>query len=154
MRHKSAKIFSPTTPAHTNPYCPLPRRLLIMMYDGVILFGLLIIASAVALPFGDVEKVAFKDFWFTLWLLTVCFVYLAGCWHYAGMTVGMRAWKVKLVNEDGTMISWPVCLLRFFTAMISVAIFGLGFLWILIDRKKRGWHDMAAGTVLLKTNNN
>ena len=121
-----------------------------MVYDGVILFGLLIIASAIALPFGNVEKVAFKDFWFTLWLLLVCFTYLAGCWRYAGMTVGMRAWKVKIINQDGGLISWPRCLLRFLAGFISVAALGIGLLWAIVDKKNRCWHDLLAATVLIR----
>jgi len=121
-----------------------------MIYDAIILLGLLILASAVALPFGNINKVAFHDLWFTLWLLTVCCLYLAGCWRYGGMTVGMRAWKIRLVSSDGTPVSWPRCLLRFLVGAVSLAIFGLGILWALIDQKNRGWHDLAARTVLLR----
>ncbi len=122
-----------------------------MLYDGVILFGLLIIASAIALPIGNVEKVAFENFWFTLWLFLVCFVYFGGCWRYGGMTVGMRAWKVKLVSENGDVITWSRCLLRFLIALASAGAFGVGFLWVLVDRKKRSWHDLSAGTLLLRS---
>lgn len=121
-----------------------------MLYDGVILLGLLIMASAVALPFGDINKAAFQDFWFTLWLLFVCFAYLAGCWRYGGMTVGMRAWRVKIVSGDGQLVSWPKCLLRLFVGIISISLFGLGILWALVDQKNRCWHDLAAGTLLIK----
>jgi len=121
-----------------------------MVYDGVILFGLLIVASAIALPFGNVEKLAFEDLWFTLWLLFVCFAYLAGCWRYAGMTVGMRAWKVKLIYPEGEIISWPRCTLRFLAGFVSVAVVGVGLLWALIDKKNRCWHDLLTGTVLVK----
>jgi uncharacterized RDD family membrane protein YckC len=154
LRHKPATPFSGTpahTDTHTSLYCPLPRRLLIMFYDGVILFGLLIVASAIALPFGSVEKSAFQDFWFTVWLLLVCFAYLGSCWRYRGMTLGMRAWKIRLVSGDDQMISWPRCILRFIVAMISLAVFGLGFIWILVDKKKRSWHDLVAGTLMIKT---
>jgi uncharacterized RDD family membrane protein YckC len=130
-------------------YCPLPRRLLVMLYDGVILFGVLILASAVALPFGNLQKVAFHDFWFTLWLFAACFAYLGSCWRYGGMTVGMRAWRVRLVNADGQLISWPKCLLRFLVGLVSLAVFGIGVLWALVDQKSRGWHDLAAGTRLI-----
>jgi uncharacterized RDD family membrane protein YckC len=132
-------------------YCTLARRLMAMLYDGVILLGLLILASAVALPFGNVNKVAFQDFWFTLWLLTVCFAYLGSCWRYGGMTVGMRAWKIKLISADKNIISWPRCLLRFLAAMVSLSVFGLGILWALVDKKNRGWHDLIAHTLLIKT---
>jgi uncharacterized RDD family membrane protein YckC len=131
-------------------YCPFARRLLVMVYDTVILLGLLILATAVALPFGDVNKVAMRDFWFTLWLLTVCFAYLGGCWRYGGMTLGMRAWRVRLVRYDGQLISWPGCLLRFIVGMFSVGALGLGILWALVDTKNRGWHDLAARTILIR----
>ena len=122
-----------------------------MLYDGIVMLGLLILASAIALPFSSVNKVAFHDFWFTLWLLTVCFAYLGGCWRYGGMTVGMRAWKIKLISTDKNMVSWPRCLLRFLVAVVSLSFFGLGILWALIDKKNRGWHDLAAHTLLIKT---
>ena len=121
-----------------------------MLYDAVILLGLLIVASALALPIGDVNKVAFQDFWFTLWLLTVCLTYLTVCWRYGGMTLGMRAWKVRLYRDAEQTLSWPRCLLRGILAVGSLAVFGLGILWALIDKKNRGWHDIAAGTVLLQ----
>ncbi len=122
-----------------------------MLYDGVIMLGLLILASAVALPFGSVSKVAFHDFWFTLWLFAACFAYLGICWRYGGMTIGMRAWRVRLVNADGQMISWPRCLLRFLVGLVSLLVFGMGILWILVDSKNRGWHDLAARTVMIKS---
>jgi uncharacterized RDD family membrane protein YckC len=125
---------------------------MVMLYDSLIMLGLLIIASAVALPFGNMNKVAFQDFWFTLWLLSVCFAYLGGCWRYGGMTVGMRAWRVRIVSSNEQMISWPRCLLRFLVGSVSLAVFGLGIVWALLDQKNRGWHDLAARTVLIKPN--
>jgi len=122
-----------------------------MLYDAIIVIGLLIVGSALALPFGEAQKFALQDFWFTLWLVFVCFAYLGGCWHYGGMTVGMRAWRVVLVNADGGKISWPVCLLRFLLSGLSLAAFGLGFVWVLFDQQNRGWHDIAANTVLLRS---
>jgi uncharacterized RDD family membrane protein YckC len=124
---------------------------MVMLYDAVILLGLLILASAAALPFGDIEKAAFQDFWFTLWLLAACFAYLGGCWRYGGMTLGMRAWRVKLVRGDEQIISWPGCLLRFLVGLVSLGTFGLGIFWALVDSKSRGWHDLAARTLLIKT---
>jgi len=127
---------------------------MVMLYDAVILLGLLMLASAAALPFGDIEKVAFRDFWFTLWLLAACFAYLGGCWRYGGMTVGMRAWRVRLVRGDEQIISWPRCLLRFLVGLVSLAALGLGIFWALVDSRNRGWHDLAARTILIKTPKN
>ncbi|HEY5776891.1 MAG TPA: RDD family protein [Xanthomonadales bacterium] len=140
----------PGSPTSYTP-CPLPRRLMAMLYDTVILLGLLIVATALALPFGDVNKVALHDFWFTLWLLVVCFAYLGGCWRYGGMTMGMRAWRLKLVSADDRIISWPRCLLRFLVGLVALGAFGLGILWALVDSQNRGWHDLAAHTLLIKS---
>ena len=134
-------------------YCSFPRRLLMMLYDGIILLGVLILASALALPFGDVNKTVFRDFWFTLWLFASCFLYLAACWRYGGMTVGMRAWGIRIVSCKGDVVSWSQCLLRYLVGVISLAVFGLGVAWALIDRKNRGWHDLAAATLLLDSRN-
>lgn len=120
-----------------------------MIYDGVIMLGLLMLATAVALPFGDAEKMAFRDIGFTFWLILVCFIYLAACWRYRAMTVGMRAWKVRIVSAEGEQIPWSACLLRFLTGMLSVAALGLGVFWALLDKKGRGWHDLASRTFLI-----
>lgn len=122
-----------------------------MLYDAVVMLGLLLLAAAVALPFGDVNKVALHDFWFTLWLLAVCFAYLGTGWRYGGMTIGMRVWRLKLVGDDERIISWPRCLLRFLVGLVSVGAFGLGVLWALVDSRNRGWHDLAARTLLIKS---
>jgi len=153
LRHKTATILAKDQSLNSMPdaiYCPLPRRLLAMLYDAVIMLGLLMLASAVAFPFGSVNKVALHDFWFTCWLLLVCFAYFGGCWRYGGMTVGMRAWQLRLVSNDGQFVSWPGCLLRFLVCVVSLSVFGLGILWALVDQKNRGWHDLAARTLLIR----
>jgi uncharacterized RDD family membrane protein YckC len=131
-------------------YCSLARRLLVMLYDGVVLVGLLMIAAMVVMPFGAPDKVAFRDAWFTAWLAGVCFSYLACCWRYGGVTLGMRAWRVRLVTRDGNRISWLKCLVRFIVGIVGFALFGLGLFWALPDKKNRSWHDLAAGTLLLR----
>ncbi|MGA7985503.1 MAG: RDD family protein [Burkholderiales bacterium] len=39
--------------------------------------------------------------------------------------------------------------IRFLGYFVSIVPLGLGFLWIAFDRKKRGWHDLIAGTVVV-----
>ena len=120
-----------------------------MIYDGMIMLGLLMLATAVALPFGDAGKMAFRDVGFTLWLMLVCFIYLAGCWRHGGMTIGMRAWRVRIVSRQRKRVPWSACLLRFLTGMLSIAALGLGIFWALLDKKSRGWHDLASHTFLI-----
>ena len=45
---------------------------------------------------GFEKATALKDWAYTLYLLVVWFLYLAWCWRKGGMTVGMRAWRVRI----------------------------------------------------------
>lgn len=130
--------------------CGLPRRLLIMVYDGLVVTALLLLATALALVAGFDQVTAGKDPVFTLYLLAVWFLYLAWFWRRGGMTVGMRSWHVIIEREDGQRPGWGQCLLRFLVSFVSAACFGLGFAWSLFDGQKRTWHDLASNTRLVR----
>jgi uncharacterized RDD family membrane protein YckC len=63
----------------------------------------------------------------------------------------MRTWKMKVVNEDNTKLSYTTALIRFIVSMISWLPFGLGYLWSLWDKQHRTWHDIASKTKLVRT---
>jgi uncharacterized RDD family membrane protein YckC len=131
--------------------CGLGYRLLAIAYDALVVLGLLMLAAAVVLPMGFSGQQAFRDPLYTLYLGSVWFLYEAWCWRRAGMTLGMRAWRVKLVCDAGGTMSWGRCLLRFAAGIIAFVALGAGFLWSLVDRHNRGWHDLVSGTRLVRT---
>jgi uncharacterized RDD family membrane protein YckC len=138
-----------TTRIESTP-CGLGRRLLVIAYDGLIVTALLLLATAVALPLEFLGQQALRDPWLTLYLGFVWFLYEAWCWRRAGMTLGMRAWQVRLVTDDGGRLGWGRCLLRFLAGIVGAAALGAGLLWALVDAQKRCWHDLVAGTRLLR----
>lgn len=140
---------SKTPSRHEAQACGLIRLLLVMVYDGVILVGLLLIGAALASPLDSGNQRALQDPLFTLYLLGIWFVYLAACWRHGGMTLGMRAWRVELYHAEGRP-GWGRCLVRFGVSLMSAAAAGLGFAWMLLDRQKRTWHDMASHTRLIR----
>ena len=73
------------------------------------------------------------------------------CWFWIknGQTLGMQAWRIKLVNFAGERPSGRQALLRCIAAIPSAACLGLGYLWCLVDRKGRYWHDHLSGTELI-----
>jgi uncharacterized RDD family membrane protein YckC len=83
-------------------------------------------------------------------LAFVTAVYFVISWARGGQTIGMRAWRLRVVGEDGAALPWPRALLRFVVASVSLCAFGLGFVWCLFDVRKRGWHDLAARSVLVR----
>jgi uncharacterized RDD family membrane protein YckC len=131
------------------PACGLGRRFLVMLYDAVIMIALWLLATAIALLAGSGPVTAGQDALYTAYLLLIWFSYLGWCWR-RGMTVGMRAWRVRIEREDGSPPGWGACLLRFAVSLLSAACLGLGFAWSLFEQRKRCWHDLASGTRLLR----
>lgn len=129
--------------------CGLLRLLLVMAYDAVILVGLLLAGAALASPFDSGNQRALQDPVFSLYLLAIWFAYLAACWRRGGMTVGMRAWRVRIETEGGRP-AWSQCLVRFGVSLGSAACAGIGFAWLLVDQRERTWHDIASKTRLVR----
>jgi len=83
-------------------------------------------------------------------LFVVTAAYFVISWARGGQTIGMRAWRLRVVDADGNKLGWPRAALRFVVACVSLLVLGVGFVWCLFDRRKRGWHDLAAGSVLVR----
>ncbi|MFC1690208.1 RDD family protein [Pseudomonadota bacterium] len=130
--------------------CGLFRRLAIIFYDSAVVLALLMLASWLALLAGLGPRTALKDPGYTLFLSLICYFYLAWCWHRGGMTVGMRAWRVSIVDDLGNRPGWGKVTVRFLAALLSTAALGLGFLWALFDPGKRTWHDILSHTRLVR----
>jgi uncharacterized RDD family membrane protein YckC len=134
---------TPATPV------PLRLRLAAAAYDLLPLLGLWFVAAVLALAVtgGTLDTHApggkFLVQGFALALSTAYFVV---SWARGGQTIGMRAWKLRVLDADGSRVSWSRAFLRFFVALASLAVFGAGFWWALVDAQGRTWHDMAART--------
>ncbi len=77
--------------------------------------------------------------------------YFPWFWMRDGQTPGLRMLGLRVVRDvDGGPITGTQALLRLIGYWISGAIFYLGYIWVLIDKRKRGWHDLIAGTVVIK----
>jgi len=131
--------------------CELWRRLLAMFYDLVIVIALLMLATALAMLAGFREMTAMRDPGYTLYLALVCLLYFSLSWHRGGMTLGMRAWRIRIADRDGGLPGWTRCLARFLAAVLSAAPVGAGFFWSLFDAQKRAWHDRLSGTFLYRS---
>lgn len=68
-----------------------------------------------------------------------------------GQTPGMKLVEIKLIRVDGVEpVGYKKGFFRWVGMEISGMIFLLGYLWILIDKNKQGWHDKIAGTYVVK----
>jgi uncharacterized RDD family membrane protein YckC len=72
-------------------------------------------------------------------------------WRYFGATPGKLAVGVKIVDaRTGKAPSTGRLVLRLLCYLLSALPLYLGFLWVALDRRKQGWHDKIAGTVVVQ----
>ena len=128
------------------------RRLAIMLYDSILLFSVLLVATALIMPLTDGEAVSNNNPLYSIYLLTVSYVYFTWQWTHGGQTLGMMSWKVQLQQDEQVSVNWKRASLRFFLAIPSIWLIGAGLIWSLFDREKRSLHGRFSKTrlVLLK----
>ena len=134
--------------AETRP--GLLRRLGAMLYDSLLLLGLLMLATALLMPLtgGAIE---INDIVYRLYLLAVVTGYFAGFWLASGQTLGMRTWKIRLIRSDGQGLTLGDVIRRLLFALVSWVPLGLGFWWLLRSDQRLAWHDRWSGTELVMT---
>ncbi len=149
------------------PTAGLLRRLGAFAYDILLLMALIVIAGFIALPFTGGEAPHSGNPYYQTYLFILSFSFFAWFWTRGGQTLGMRAWRLRVQNDDGSAISWSQALLRFMSGVASMVLIGAGFyfmksepntpvyflgiaawvifvvsfLWILVDKKKLAWQD-------------
>jgi uncharacterized RDD family membrane protein YckC len=127
------------------------RRLASILYDLLLLLALMALATtAITLPLGMPE-----GHWLILFQILVFelipLLFFTGFWSRGGQTLGMRAWRIKLVRQDGGEIGWNDAFRRHLAGLLSCLSLGIGFLWVLIDRDGLAWHDRLSRTRLIRS---
>ena len=67
-------------------------------------------------------------------------------------TFGKSAMGIKVVDENGNRLTLLKAIGRNCSKIISYLVVFLGFLWILFDKKKQGWHDKICKTMVVEEN--
>lgn len=129
---------------------PLWRRLAAILYDSLLLLALWF---AAALPYALLLHGApasnLMRWLFRFYLLAVSLAFFGGFWVRGGQTLGMRAWRLRVVRQDGAPIRWRQAGQRWAYALISWLVLGLGFAWAAFDRERLTWHDRWSHTRLV-----
>ena len=114
---------------------------------GVCVFAGLIVGLALVVaapPIGILAIVA-------LYAVAIC--YQPYLWWKRGATFGQSALGLRVVREqDGGPISGGAAVVRFIGLIVSAWVIYLGLIWVAFEPRKRGWHDMMAGTVVIHVN--
>lgn len=137
------------------PYSSLPdaglsRRLAALVYDGLLLLALWFTSVGIAVILHGNEAIDPRLMQWVglplLWAETAAFY--AWFWLHGGQTLGMRAWRLRLVGVDergeGRSVTLRDCLIRSLAGTLSLVVAGLGLLWVVVSG--RTWHDTASRT--------
>jgi uncharacterized RDD family membrane protein YckC len=82
--------------------------------------------------------------------LLVLAAYGAVMWKLRGSTVGGIVFDLRVVRLDGREVDWETAIIRALSCFLSLAVAGLGFIWIALDGNNQAWHDKIAGTVVVR----
>lgn len=150
----------------------LRRRLAAFLYEGVLLFGVLMIAGYLYSSLTQQRHALHGKAGLQAFLFVVLGIYFTWFWSHGGQTVAMKAWHVRLVDAAGRPVTQARALARyvlswlwFLPALLAIwladlhgggVIFGmllagvLGFACLSFLRADRQfWHDAVCGTRLV-----
>lgn len=144
------------------PRAGLIRRLAAIVYDALIVIALLMFAMTLALfavavleKTGLISLHGYQDsadyiqqhaVWFQLYLVVWVVWFYLYFWCKAGQTLGMRAWRLLLLQQNGQPLTLKQAALRALTALG-----GLGNFWLWLRRKpKLALQDQLSGTMVVE----
>jgi uncharacterized RDD family membrane protein YckC len=119
----------------------LLKRLLVAVYELLVLVAIwMLVTFLFVAVFGDATH-GLKHWGLQLVLWLVAGVYFVRCWTRSGQTLALQAWKMKIVNEDGGLLSMKLALKRYALASALMMAFGATVIWALFDRDRLFLHD-------------
>jgi uncharacterized RDD family membrane protein YckC len=89
------------------------------------------------------------------WVITIfasgvlAAIYFVFFWVLVDKTLGQALLGLRVIRTDGRSISLGFAIRRALGYYVSFIALGLGFLWVLIDDRRQGWHDKLADTVVV-----
>jgi len=136
------------TESTTSP--SLWRRLSAMVYDAFLILAFAIVCAffwkLLLSTIGiDKNETLLNAGYLAIWGLSL-YGFFQFFWLRSGQTLGMLAWRLQVRKNDGSQLKLIDTSIRWLTALLSAACLGLGYLWALIDKDKRTWHDIISKT--------
>lgn len=124
------------------------RRGAALVYDLVLIIGLLIPLTALMLIFRNGEAFPPQD---PLYLGLIALSGLSfhlGFWVLAGQTPGMRAWRIRLERSDGQRLDFFTALRYLLLAVSLTLCLGLGWWWMVGSAERCSLQESLSGTRL------
>ncbi|KAA3632280.1 MAG: RDD family protein [Proteobacteria bacterium] len=125
------------------------RRLGAMAYDTLVLGGALFVAGIPLVAIDPQTRESFPiESAIQLYLSGVIGAYFVVSWRRGGQTVGMRAWRLRLLDARGSTPSYRDLFVRLFAAIACLLPAGAGYWWVLFDPEREAVHDKVSKTFI------
>ncbi|WP_109439904.1 RDD family protein [Acinetobacter haemolyticus] len=126
-------------------------RLGAAILDTILILAVLIPLMMLLTP-NVTENLASTSWSWTDWLGQILSaIFYIFCWVKFAGTPGKRLLRLKVLDEQtGHHISVGQGIIRYIGYIPATLVFFIGLIWIAFDRKKQGWHDKMAKTVVVR----
>lgn len=158
MTNTAQSFPNPDHPAHNQTvyqYAGFWIRFVAQLVDGIIF--LLISVPLLYLIYGDAYFSAEPStqifFGVADMLISVCLPLVATFWFWTrkGATPGKMLLGLKVLDANtGNLLTAGQAVIRYLGYIVSFVVLCLGYIWAGFDKKKQGWHDKLAKTVVVR----
>ncbi|HET8694493.1 MAG TPA: RDD family protein [Aquabacterium sp.] len=153
----------------TSPAPSLLRRLAAFIYEGVVLFGVVMVVGAIySISTHQTHGLHGRNGMQAVQFFVLA-LYFIWFWTHGGQTLAMRSWQLRLVSEKGQPVTLKQALIRFMLSWVwflpslvlswmtgwdhSKLLYGVMLGWIaiyallsLMHPQRQFWHDAISGT--------
>lgn len=118
-----------------------------MLYDAFLIAALLMVVATppVLLNGGPIRDGStlgeVKNALLLVYLSGWVFLFYGWFWTHGGQTLGMSAWKIRVIGKNGHAITWRQAFIRLISACLGVANVSS-----LFNSQRLGWHEKLSGT--------
>ena len=131
------------------PYVGPFLRIIASVYDFFLLLGVWFLVGSLALWLNGGEIL--NPVLGSLLVFLSGWTFYAFFWMKNGQTLGMQAWKIKLVADDNQAISIKSMLQRLVLGLLFGSIAGLNFFVILFRSDKKSLNDIFSRTKIVRS---
>lgn len=124
------------------------RRLGALLYDGLLMLAIWMMSTLIVLPLNAGEAVS--GLVFQVLLVAEWAAFNLYFWTRSGQTLGMRAWRLRVVSTEGNNVTLPAATRRLIVAPLSLLCAGLGYVWFYVGTRQQTWHDRFSETYVVE----
>lgn len=157
---------------------PIWRRLAAAGYDGLLLLAIWMAALLIDVVVRDLLGAPRSSPILRAYLFVIGLLFFGWFWTHGGQTLGMRAWRLSVMREDGRPLTWLTAAVRFtmmlgcwaavliplfagmphlrdfphaaIVSLSATALSAIGLVAMLVDRRRRAPHDWLSGCVVIE----